>query len=141
MPVLSHFIGYKLRHYPLSILCIVVIWVLCFCTPPHTPLDNVALMDKWTHIVMYLGTCSVILAEYWLCHPLERDRQARRRWMLLLLVAWLAPVVMSGIIELLQAYCTNCRRSGDWMDFLANSIGATLGQFVGIGIARWCKRR
>lgn len=65
---------------------------------------------------MYAGTCSVI----WLEH-------LRR----LLLWAWLAPVMMSGLIELLQAYCTGGRRSGDWLDFLANATGATLGCLLG----------
>lgn len=29
------------------------------------------------------------------------------------------------------------RRSGDWMDFAANSLGATLGAVVGIGVLVW----
>ena len=55
----------------------------------------------------------------------------------LFLLAWLAPVVMSGTIEILQANCTGGRRSGDWMDFAANSLGATLGAVVGIGVLVW----
>ena len=39
---------------------------------------------------------------------------------------------MSGLIEILQEYCTGGRRSGDWLDFAANSIGATLGALAGI---------
>ena len=113
------------RHYPLSCLCVIVIWVLCFWTPPHTPLDNVPLMDKWTHILMYAGTCGVVWAEY-----LRRHRSAASVRQMLLW-AWLAPVLMSGLIELLQAYCTGGRRSGDWLDFLANGIGATLGFGLG----------
>lgn len=46
-------------------------------------------------------------------------------------------VVMSGTIEILQANCTGGRRSGDWMDFAANSLGATLGAVVGIGVLAW----
>ena len=53
-----------MRFYPLSWLCIAIIWVACFCTPPHTSLDDVPFMDKWTHIVMYAGTCSVIWLEH-----------------------------------------------------------------------------
>ena len=114
-----------MRFYPLSWLCIAIIWVACFCTPPHTSLDDVPFMDKWTHIVMYAGTCSVIWFEH-----LRRYRSSAslRR---LLLWAWLAPVMMSGLIELLQAYCTGGRRSGDWLDFIANATGATLGYLLG----------
>ena len=38
--------------YPLSLLLTVIIWVLCFINVPETPLENITLMDKWTHIAM-----------------------------------------------------------------------------------------
>lgn len=44
--------------------------------------------------------------------------------------------MMSGLIELLQAYCTGGRRSGDWLDFLANATGATLGCLLGYLVYR-----
>lgn len=119
-----------MRFYPLSWLCIAIIWVACFCTPPHTSLDDVPFMDKWTHILMYAGTCSVI----WLEHLHRYRSSASPRC--LLLWAWLAPVMMSGLIELLQAYCTGGRRSGDWLDFLANATGATLGCLLGYLVYR-----
>lgn len=121
------------RRYPLSCLCVAAIWTLCFCTVPHTPLDDVALIDKWTHITMYAGTCTLIWIEYLKSHE-------RTAWRRLLVMAWLAPVLMSGLIELLQAYCTGGRRSGDWLDFAANSVGATLGLVIGILLAR-CRAR
>ena len=94
-----NFIKHFIVKYPLSCLCVAAIWVLCFCTPPHTPLDQVAFMDKWTHLVMYGGTCSVMWIEYLRCHR----RPSLKR---LFVFDWLAPVLMSGVIELLQAYCT-----------------------------------
>lgn len=117
------------RKYPLSCTCIVIIWVLCFCTTPHTPLDNVAFIDKWTHIAMYLGTCLIIWYEY------LRSHKQVRPWRLFVW-AWLAPVAMSGLIEILQETCTGGRRSGDWLDFAANSVGVTLAAVIGILAAR-----
>lgn len=116
--------------HPLSCICVAVIWVLCFCTPPHTPLDNVPLMDKWTHILMYAGTTSVI----WIEHL--RYRKGDVSLSFPVLWAWLLPILMSGVIELLQAYCTGGRRSGDWLDFLANAIGATIGFSLGLMVYR-----
>ncbi len=113
------------RKYPLSCLCVVIIWILCFCTPPHTPLDNVAFIDKWTHITMYAGTCIVIWYEYLKSHKKLHKKR-------LFLWAWLAPILMSGAIEILQEYCTNGRRDGDWLDFAANATGATLAAVIGI---------
>ena len=54
----------------------------------------------------------------------------------LLLLAWLAPIMMSGLIEILQATCTGGRRSGEWLDFAANSIGVTLAT---VGWTAWLK--
>ena len=124
-----------LSAYPLSAICVAAIWVLCFCTPPRTPLDDVPLMDKWTHLVMYGGTCSVMWAET------LRSRRPFLGMRRMLVYVWLCPVLMSGLIEILQAYCTGGRRSGDWLDFLANGIGATLGFAVGCIAFRLMRRR
>lgn len=129
-----NFIKHFIVKYPLSCLCVAAIWVLCFCTPPHTPLDQVAFMDKWTHLVMYGGTCSVMWIEYLRCHR----RPSLKR---LFVFDWLAPVLMSGVIELLQAYCTGGRRSGDWYDFAANTTGAVIGVIVGLTFWSYLKRK
>lgn len=47
---------------------------------------------------------------------------------------------MSGLIEILQATCTGGRRSGDWLDFAANTVGVTLAAVIGILAARYRAR-
>lgn len=121
-------------NYPISCLYMAFIWVLCFMDVPHTPLDNITLIDKWTHILMYAGTCATIWYEYVRRH----DSTVRAR---VFLLAWLAPLVMSGLIEILQEYCTGGRRSGDWLDFAANAIGVTLGNVIGILLAVYRARK
>ena len=119
-------------HYPLSVLCIALIGVLSL-TPffPETPLDDVAFIDKWTHMVMYGGTCSVIWIEY------VRHHNAINKWKLFLW-ALLAPILMGGIIEIVQEKCT-ATRSGEWLDFAADSVGVLIG--AGIGVALFCFKR
>ena len=124
-----------IRNYPFSSLLVTAIWILCFMDVPETPLDNVAFMDKWTHFAMYGTTCAVILGE-----TLRRCGQRYSRAKLLVW-AWLLPVLMSGLIEILQANCTGGRRSGEWLDFAANSIGATLAAAIGVIILYYRKRR
>ena len=113
------------KKYPLTCICLVLIWVLSL-TPffPETPLDDVRFIDKWTHLVMYGGTCSVMWIEYLRSHTIYNKVK-------LLVFAWVAPIVMSGVIELLQEYATTTR-SGEWADLLANSAGVTLGAGFGL---------
>lgn len=81
------------RKYPFSVFCILLIWILSFAPFfPETPLDDVAFIDKWTHLIMYGGTCLVIWTEYLRKHTLLNKKK-------LFCWAWLAPIVMSGIIE------------------------------------------
>ena len=120
------------RKYPLSLICIALIWYLCiFFDVPKTPLNDVAFIDKWTHFVMYGGTCSVIWWEYLRCH---REINPAK------LVVWacIAPILMSGVVELAQANFTT-NRQGDWLDFAANSVGVFLGNIIGILMYRFRK--
>lgn len=112
-------------HYPLSVLCIALIGVLSL-TPffPETPLDDVAFIDKRTHMVMYGGTCSVIWWEY-----LRSHRRIDRLRLLLWAVAGM--VMLGGLMELMQAYCTTTR-SGEWLDFWADSLGVLVGTAIGL---------
>ena len=49
---------------------------------------------------------------------------------------FLAPLLMGGLIELAQATCTGGNRSGDWLDFAANSIGVVAGNLIGMLLAK-----
>lgn len=114
-----------IRKYPFSTICIIVIWMLSFLPFfPETPLDDIQFIDKWTHFIMYGGTCTVIWWEYLRKHTVLNKQK-------LFLFAWLAPIVMSGIIELLQEYCTTTR-SGEWLDFASNSTGVTVAVVIGL---------
>ena len=120
-----HFVAKRLRRYPLSVLCLALIFLLSFLPFfPETPLDGVAFIDKWTHLVMYGGTTTVIWWEY-----LRSHRRVNYRRLLTVTVA--AMMVLGGVVELLQAYCTTTR-SGEWLDFLADTVGVLLGNGIGL---------
>jgi len=114
----TNFGKHALRQFPLTIFCVLLTWYLCLMRAPSLNMDTFNGFDKCAHICMYLGTCSVFWVEYF------RSRLQASR-LTLALTAIAAPILMSGIIELAQEYLTTCR-SGDWMDFLANSIGVLL---------------
>ncbi len=130
MKILSNII----RHYPLSCLCITVIWVLCLIPIPETPLSDISLIDKWTHLVMYGGLCTILWLEYG-----PRHKKANRKLAFLWIVA--APMLMGGLVEVVQATCTGGTRSGDILDWLADAIGVVLGQLTGIPLARFASRQ
>ena len=120
MKLASHFV----RNYPISCVLIAVVWYLSlFFKAPETPLDNVLLIDKWVHLVMYGGTCGVLWIEYLRQHE-RPDYKKLFFW------AWVAPILMSGVIELLQEY-------GDWIDLTANAIGVTLGAVFGLIVLKF----
>lgn len=132
MSKIVHFVS----RYPLSILCVVLIWILSLIPFfPETPFDQVEFIDKWTHLVMYGGTCSVIWWEYLRNHQILDGEK-------LFFYAWLCPALMSGLLELLQEYCTFGHRNGDWLDFAANTMGVTLGALIGLLMYQlWFKRK
>lgn len=70
-------------------------------------------IDKLVHIAMY---ALLALAVYW---------ESRRGW-----VALTGAIAYGGLIEILQAYCTNGMRSGDWLDWFADIIGASISVSV-----------
>lgn len=118
------------RRYPLTLLCIAAIWYLCLIKPPSISLLQMKHSDKVVHCLMYLGICCVMWGEYWRAHTKPSSLR-------LILLAVIAPICMSGLVELAQAYLSEGTRSGDWIDFIANTIGVLLAVPIGLyGIRR-----
>ena len=129
--LIRHFV----KKYPFSSVCIALIWILSL-TPffPETPLDNVEFIDKWVHILMYGCTFLVVWLEYYFKHK-SYD------WEKLFFWGWLGPILMSGVLELLQEYCTFGHRSGDWLDLAANATGVTVAAVIGLFLLLFFPRR
>ena len=119
-----------LTHYRFSCAFIVIIWLLYFIPIPDNPLSHVRLIDKWTHSVLYLVLGLLILSE-------QLRAMKKAKLSSLIYWVWLFPIAMGGIIEVLQATCTGGRRSGEWLDFVADGIGSTLALLIGILLAKY----
>lgn len=127
-----------LKTYPLTFCCVVLIWYLCLFNPPKTNLDNISNIDKLVHVCMYLGTMSLFWVEYWRS---GKYLPGNPRYALPLF-GIVFPIMMSGVIEIVQEYCTDGRRSGDVLDFLANSLGVLLAVLLGRTILKyWFARK
>ena len=125
MNILQHI----LTKYPFSCIIVIGTWILCFMTIPETPLSSVRFIDKWTHSLIYLVLGLSISLEY------IRTRKHPSPKFIVVWV-WLIPVIMGGLIEVLQSYCTNGNRSGEWLDFFADAIGSTIAVLIGILLVR-----
>ena len=123
-----------LKNYPLSLFTAVAVVALSLLPLGRIELANdVPFADKWTHMVMYGGLTSVIWFEYWRCHE-------KLVWSRVICWAFLAPILMSGTLELMQAYCTTYR-SGEWLDLAANTVGVCIGALLGLSLLRYCRQK
>lgn len=79
---------------------------------------------------MYFGMSGMLWIEFLRAH--RRDGQPLwHAWV----GALVCPVIFSGVVELLQEYCTTYR-GGDWLDFAANTTGAVLASLIAYFILR-----
>ena len=119
-----------LTKYPFSCIIVIGTWILCFMTIPETPLSSVRFIDKWTHSLIYL-----VLGLRKSHENLRNTKQPSPKF--IIVWVWLMPIIMGGLIEILQSYCTNGNRSGEWLDFFADAIGSTIAVLIGILLVRY----
>lgn len=117
MSVVCRFI----RRYPLSLLVVAVILYLSFFKPPQEKVIHIDNLDKLAHFCMYAGFCSVVWLEYFFSHSGVSHRRV-------IVGAVVAPVIFSGLIEIMQGNFTSYRGM-DWYDFLFNSLGVLFALF------------
>lgn len=114
-----------LCRYPFALFVATCIVLLSLLPIPDVKVGvHVPLADKWTHMVMYGVLTLIIWLEY------RRSHQQWDTWKLILF-AFLAPIAFGGLMELAQTHLTTCR-SGEWLDFAANTIGVCMGTVGGL---------
>ena len=117
-----------IKEYPLTFLVIMAIWFLSFFNPPQTEMEEIPFIDKIAHICMYGGFVTVLWFEYFRSHTSLNFKR-------LIFGGILAPMFMSGLIEILQEYCT-AHRGGEWLDLVANCTGVVLGALFSYYVTR-----
>jgi len=113
-----------IKSYPFSIILFLVITYLSLMTPPKIGIQLFRNWDKVVHFCMYGGLSGVFWIEFLLNH-----RNNKINYIYAVLGAVVYPILLGGILELCQKYFTRYR-SGDWMDFLANSSGVILASLI-----------
>jgi len=112
---------YYIKKYPISLLIIAVVIYLSFFNPPSgTILSKIPHFDKIVHFGIYFVMSGVLWLEF-----LRNYRGNKKPMYHAWIGGFLSPVILSGIIELIQEYCMEYR-GGDWFDIAANVTGALL---------------
>lgn len=120
--------------YVFAAVIAVAIFVLSVIpVPEDTSLSDVPLIDKWAHMLMYAGLTFAM----WVDHVPILKRPLTFHFLLLMFIA---PTALGGLMELVQAYCTS-HRSGDWIDFVADAIGSFIMTLLCIYINKLWKEK
>lgn len=107
----------------LSISWTVIIFILC-CTPGRfIPSNNwleLLSFDKFVHAgIFFVLTC------LWLTYGMQAQKLTTIAYVLIVT----ASITYGGVLEVMQANIFS-QRSGDWLDFIANSFGCLMGLWV-----------
>lgn len=115
------------RQFPTLLLCAAII-VLSLMPTTEMPMTDAKFADKWAHFIMY----GILSAVAWWGQLRKKDKPSLGEdlsWTVVM------PVCLGGLMELAQAKLTTYR-SGDWLDFAANSTGVMLASlFILTGYA------
>ena len=100
-----------------------IIFILC-CTPgrfiPTTSLLELISFDKFVHASIFF-----VLVCLWLIYLIHSGNLSLSTTLLTIILA----ISYGGLLEVMQAKVFS-QRSGDWLDFIANSFGCLMGLWV-----------
>jgi len=103
-----------------AILWTLIIFILC-CTPgqyiPTTNWLELLSFDKFVHASIFF-----ILSFLWLIFLYKSNKLTTYSMIIIILLC----VAYGGVLEIMQATVFS-NRSGDWLDFIANTFGCVIG--------------
>lgn len=121
----------KALTYWRSLLVICIIAYGCLLRKPPYTLPPIENGDKWAHWLVFMVLTLVLLWD-----SKKAGLQSRRMWVL----AMVFPVVYGGFIEILQELYFY-PRTGDWVDWLYDTIGMLIGVTIWWIGQKWYERR
>lgn len=93
--------------------------------PEVKELQAVPFYDKWTHFIMYCGLSVCLQIDLLWRSRTMQDRGYLRSFV----VFFVGPALWGALMEVCQEHFTSYR-SGDWLDGVANMVGAALGYLI-----------
>jgi VanZ family protein len=98
----------------------VIIFILCSTPGQYIPTTNwleLLSFDKFVHASMFF-----ILLCLWLVYWFRSNKLSTKT----IIITLFFSIVYGGLLEIMQATLFS-HRSGDWLDFIANSFGCLMG--------------
>ena len=106
------------------LLAAFIIFLSTFTFGPINIEQEIPFFDKWVHFLMYASMSFALLFDF------TKNSESRKICGLMMIYSFLLATLLGGLMELVQGLFLE-HRSGDWMDALANTVGAALGVCVG----------
>ena len=128
---MNKFLIFLKKHWISIPLCLVILY-LCLMNTEPLPKVGMTNFDKMVHFSMFLTVSLVVFFEntYYFKRRISVGK--------MLYFSFFFPTIYSGLIEIMQEHLSPTR-SGDWMDFLFDGLGAFLGFIVCLAINRKIK--
>jgi len=102
------------------IIAIIIFYLCCLMPPNDVPdvgFEFFIPTDKLVHFAMYFGMSGATALYY------VYDKKGEINILRMLIGAILVPILYGGLIEIIQ-WKFFAPRSGDWFDFLADTLGS-----------------
>ncbi len=100
-----------------AIIALAIFYLTCLVNVDSIPVPkNFLHYDKIAHFGMFFALSGAIYFDYYRLH---KGTPNKFRWILFGLII---PVIYGGVIEIIQQ--NFFLRSGEWMDFVADSLGS-----------------
>lgn len=123
-----------IKRYLLTLLTLILILCLTFYKPPYMErTSKIIELDKVAHFVMYFTLTGVFWYENF-----KITLKPKMLWMVIFAI--IVPVLFSGAMEYLQ-YKLTSYRSGDWADFVFNTVGILFAALFSLLVTRPLMKR
>lgn len=107
-----------------------ITWLSLIKSVPIPLMGEIPLADKWGHMLAYLVFALCLAGDSYRANlPVSKVYS----------MAVLLPVAYGGLIELIQPHFPP--RSGEWLDWLADCIGTSIGIILFVGFHMYNKHR
>lgn len=125
----------KLPAYTLSIIVFLLINYLTLV--PHPLPDNDMMWfpgaDKVVHAIMFGALAGALYTD------INRRKGGYAQGVRVAIICAVVSSLVGGEIEFIQQ-SMNAGRSGEWLDFVADIVGAFAGSFAAIPVYRWLEK-